>query len=214
MTKGTRNILYTELWLEAISSYGPTHLAWRVSPELKEHKSTLRHNVLKSKRKESCVIHQQNVKPDPALFHLLNLRSSLLIVHYHIPALLLHARATALLTNTSDTGTHFHTDTVKQLFQFKQNSHPQKLTGNRQNWSWSSFTVSRSNTRLKLSGTVSVSFLLPDFLNYSVHLHYKVYLTNKSPAQIVTCYYFNIRWMLPASKDTNKRQTTTPVEML
>lgn len=59
------------------------------------------------------MIHKSNVKPDPALFHLLNLRSHLLIVHYHIPALLLHARATVLLTNTSDTGTHLHTDTVK-----------------------------------------------------------------------------------------------------
>lgn len=65
--------------------------------------------------------------------------------------------------------------------------------------------------RLKLSST---GCLLPDFLNYSVHLHYKVYLAKKLPAQIVTCYYFDIRWMLPASQNTNKSQTTTPVEIL
>lgn len=124
--------------------------------------------MLKSKRKESYLIQRLNLKSDPALFHLLNLRSSLLIVHYHIPILLLHVRATAILTNTSDTGTWFHTDTkaeLNQLFKFKQKSLSQELTQNSQNYSQSSYeqaAVSDSSFQIRSP------FLLPDFLNYSV----------------------------------------------
>lgn len=70
----------------------------------------------------------------------------------------------------------------------------QELTGHRQNWSWNLLTVSRQQYQIQaFRYSLSLSFLLPDFLNYSVHLHYKVYLASKLPAQIVTCYYFNIR---------------------